>query len=561
MKLLLLFFAISLSFVPVSTDYPLLIGFSDFQYNQTHLEFHLIFQNNFDFSEYNTSFLKIKIYNETTDSEEELKCTEMNDEINKAYNCLLSLKENKFIENAKVQLSPNHLKISNGTVNITGDNIIKSSLAQETMGDLSTQNESITIKTFNFMKLMNNKNNIIIEGKMEEKQTERKAEEEFNLKLGDEIYNCSVNSTTIEVLEPKGYINEHLHGKVINTSDKNYILIYVNDTYKNIDKVQYNSSDQLFLELISAGNFSQNTGKNAEVNLYFRGSQDILSILRPYLKFTAKANYQKRKLRNLEETNITAYGTKVDNENKDIITYKVKFNDTSDKTILNLASYNDYTFYQYSDYQNPEKFDLRDNEDYINLTDSNDQEVEEIEFKKFTSSKTSFELDFNSNLLSFGKNNASYLIFPALSGNRKKEIKCLLINKTNNEDYYKMDCSTNENVIAKLNTLIIKVPVLKNSRLRFLAEEEYYNKTLIFPADNKNLIDYQFNPDVKGYFGRNKKRGLSAGAIVAIVLASVAVLAAVGAVFFFLARTTTPPPIIKNQPDFNIVASTSNINN
>ena len=123
-----------------------------------------------------------------------------------------------------------------------------------------------------------------------------------------------------------------------------------------------------------------------------------------------------------------------------------------------------------------------------------------------------------------------------------------------------MDCSTNENVIAKLNTLIIKVPVLKNSRLRFLAEEEYYNKTLFF--DDENLIDYQYNPDVKGYFGRNKNRGLSAGAIVAIVLASVAALAAVGAVFFFLARrTTTPPPIIKNQPDFNIVASTSNINN
>ena len=123
-----------------------------------------------------------------------------------------------------------------------------------------------------------------------------------------------------------------------------------------------------------------------------------------------------------------------------------------------------------------------------------------------------------------------------------------------------MDCSTNENVIAKLNTLIIKVPVLKNSRLRFLAEEEYNNKTLFF--DDENLIDYQYNPDVKGYFGRNKNSGLSAGAIVAIVLASVAALVAVGAVFFFLARrTTTPPPIIKNQPDFNIVASTSNINN
>jgi hypothetical protein len=382
----------------------------------------------------------------------------------------------------------------------------------------------------------------------------------YSLKLGDEIYECSVNETRIVVFDPKGYINEHLHGKVLNTSEKNYILIYVDDTYKNKDLVQYNSSEQLFLEIISAGNFSQNTGKNAEVNLYFRGSQDILSILRPYLKFTAKANYQKRKLRNLEETNITAYGTKVDNENKDIITYKVKFNDTSDKTILNLASYIDYTFYQYSDYQNPEKFDLRDNEDYINLTDSNDQEVEKIEFKKFTSSKTSFELDFNSNLLSFGKNNASYLIFPALSGNRKKEIKCLLKNKTNNEDYYKMDCSTNENVIAKLNTLIIKVPVLKNSRLRFLADETYNNKTLFF--DDENLIDYQYNPDVKEYFGRNKNRGLSAGAIVAIVLASVAALAAVGAVFFFLARrTTTPPPIMKNQPDFNIVASTSDINN
>lgn len=555
MKLLLLFFVISLNFLPVSTDYPLLIGFSSFQYEPQYLEFHLIYQNNSEFLEYNTSFLKIKIYNDTIDSEEELKCSEMEDEKNKTHNCSLVLNENKFIKNAKVQLLPNYLKIYNGTFNITGDDIIKSSLAQETMGDLSTQNDSIIVQTFNFKEVVNNKNDIVIEGNMEVESLGN-----YSLKLGDEIYECSVNETRIVVFDPKGYIYEHLHGKVLNTSEKNYILIYVDDTYKNKDLVQYNSSEHLFLEIISAGNFSQNTGKNAEVNLYFRGSQDILSILRPYLKFTAKANYQKRKLRNLEETNITAYGTKVDNENKDIITYKVKFNDTSDKTILNLASYNDYTFYQYSDYQNPEKFDLRDNEDYINLTDSNDQEVEKIEFKKFTSSKTSFELDFNSNLLSFGKNNASYLIFPALSGNRKKEIKCLLKNKTNNEDYYKMDCSTNENVIAKLNTLIIKVPVLKNSRLRFLADETYNNKTLFF--DDENLIDYQYNPDVKEYFGRNKNRGLSAGAIVAIVLASVAALVAVGAVFFFLARrTTTPPPIIKNQPDFNIVASTSNINN
>ena len=474
MKLLLLFIAISLNFVTVATDYPLLIGFSDFKYDETHLEFHLIFQKNEKISKYNTSSLKINITNNTINSIEELQCIEgeENNENNanyKAYNCSLEVKSGKFIENAKVQLLPNDLQISNGIVSLSGDDIIKSSLAQETMGDLSTQNESISFKTFKYEKVENNNKYISIIGKMEgEGEVENN---KIKLKLGDKTYECSVNATTI-VFEPEDFINEHLHGKVLNITDNEHILIYVEDKFQGSDIAKYISNNNLFLELISAGNFTQDLSdkkKNATANLYFRGSQDILSVLRPYISFTALATYDRKKLRNLEgPLNITAYGKKIDNGNdKDIIIYNIEYKDTSDKNILKLTSNNDYQFFQYPDYNNPETFDLQFNKSEINLMNENPEVPEPITYKEFKPSKTSFELDFNanSNLKLESNISDSYLKFPTvLFGNETKEIKCSLTNKTKNVDYYKMVCSTREKINAQVKNLKINIPVKKKTK-------------------------------------------------------------------------------------------------
>jgi hypothetical protein len=483
---------------------------------------------------------------------------------NKDYNCSIDAIKSKFIENAKVKLLPDSLEISNGTVSVSGEDIIKSSLAQETMEDLTTQNGTNKFINFNLKRVENHNKNITLIGNIEGGSLEQ---DTIILKLGKTNYECSANQTTIE-FEPKNFINEHLHGKVANLTNNNFLLIYVKDTEKTKDIVNYNSNNNLFLELISAGNFTQDLSdkkKNATANLYFRGSQDILSVLRPYISFTALATYDRKKLRNLEgPLNITAYGKKIDNGNdKDIIIYNIEYKDTSDKNILKLTSNNDYQFFQYPDYNNPETFDLQFDKSEINLMNENPEVPEPITYKEFKPSKTSFELDFNanSNLKLESNISDSYLKFPTvLFGNETKEIKCSLTNKTKNVDYYKMVCSTREKINAQVKNLKIKFPVKK--KLRILADETSYNKTLYFNNEKENeIITYEYDGDSKDFFGRKKKNGLSAGAIVAIILASVAVVVAVGIVFIFLNKRTNTPPFVKNQPDFNIVNSTSNINN
>ena len=105
----------------------------------------------------------------------------------------------------------------------------------------------------------------------------------------------------------------------------------------------------------------------------------------------------------------------------------------------------------------------------------------------------------------------------------------------------------------------IKVPEIKRS-LRFL-DEEMTNRTLIPPADSNEIIDFQYNPDINTYGRRiSKNKGLSAGAIAAIVLASIAAIVAVGIAIFFLNRMPTNPPV-KPTSELQLQNSSAKIQN
>ena len=67
------------------------------------------------------------------------------------------------------------------------------------------------------------------------------------------------------------------------------------------------------------------------------------------------------------------------------------------------------------------------------------------------------------------------------------------------------------------------------------------NRTLLSPNDANGTLDIDVFPD---YIYKTNSRGLSAGAIVAIVLSCVAVIAAILAAIFFFSRGTNAP--VKN---------------
>ena len=81
--------------------------------------------------------------------------------------------------------------------------------------------------------------------------------------------------------------------------------------------------------------------------------------------------------------------------------------------------------------------------------------------------------------------------------------------------------------------------------------------TIGAPADAKGIISYTYEDTFP--YRKVKSKGLAAGAIVAIVLATVATIVAIGLAFFLLSRRSPPPPPNKNDVS-NVGNSTTNIN-
>ena len=142
--------------------------------------------------------------------------------------------------------------------------------------------------------------------------------------------------------------------------------------------------------------------------------------------------------------------------------------------------------------------------------------------------------------------------------NKREEISNCKIHTLSNSKNYTINCSPSKSFITFINTLKFIVNNKNvNSRLRFLQNDK--NKTYAAPADSKGNITYIYTDDENFYgYRKNSSGGLSAGAIVAIVLGCVAAILAVGITILFLSRKTPPPPNKNIVP--NISNSTANIN-
>ena len=567
MKLLLISFIIVLSTYSVKTYDLLLIGFSNFSNptdNKQEFSYDILFKKNNSVSEidnYKFLYNNVSISNGTKTEQIELKCSknekDTNDDL--SYNCKHEIKSITLDNIAKLNASKIFL-FSNGTKNFSDVKIVESSLIDEAINNIQNQNNVLKFKTFYLKKVSNSTNRFTVDGDIKE---------QFNgtlnsSVLGKEVHALVINGSQISFYVNK-YIDEHLNGKMAkiiegdDSVDYDYILIYKNES--NIkDLARYISpNSKLFVEVFGAGGFSKTTSKG---NIYIRGSPELLKSLRKYIKFTAKAIYNNKNLRNLEVTSVNATGVKDDNEStENIVVYDVDYKGLPNSNSIDLKPNNDFIFSEDNVTYDERQLTVDVDQD-INLNESNPEIPVVIDLKdpnepvKYNPS--SFEIEFNTSKLKFSSNE-SYFQYPTNIGNKTyEEINCNLFNKTNSNDYYKISCSTSKTIIALVKDLRITVPQISSKKRNLQATTN--NKTFLFPQDNDKLMNYEYSAKTHDYFRRSKSTGLSAGAIVAIILSSIAALVAVGLVFFFL-RKNQSPPVIKNQPDFNVINSTSNINN
>ena len=567
MKLLLISFIIVLSTYSVKTYDLLLIGFSNFNNptdNKNEFSYDILFKKNNSVSEidnYKFLYNNVSISNGTKTEQIELNCSknekDTNDDL--SYNCKHEINSIIFGNITKLNASKIFL-FSNDTKNFSDVKIVESSLIDEAINNIQNQNNVLKFKTFYLKKVSNSTNRFTVDGDIKE---------QFNgtlnsSVLGEEVHALVINGTQISFYVDK-YIDEHLNGKMAkiiegdDSVDYDYILIYKNES--NIkDLARYISpNSKLFVEVFGAGGFSKTNSKG---NIYIIGSPELLKSLRKYIKFTAKAIYNNKNLRNLEETSVNATGVKDDNEStENIVVYDVDYKGLPNSNSIDLKPNNDFIFSEDNVTYDERQLTVDVDQD-INLNESNPEIPVVIDLKdpnepvKYNPS--SFEIEFNTSKLKFSSNE-SYFQYPTNIGNKTyEEINCNLFNKTNSNDYYKISCSTSKTIIALVKDLRITVPQISSTRRNLQATAN--NKTFLFPQENDKLMNYEYSAKTHDYFRRSKSTGLSAGAIVAIILSSIAALVAVGLVFFFL-RKNQSPPIIKNQPDFNAINSTSNINN
>lgn len=283
------------------------------------------------------------------------------------------------------------------------------------------------------------------------------------------------------------------------------------------------------------------------------------------MRFTAKV-INSTTLRFLEEsTNVTAYG-KIDEYNIDLknglVIYDIRYNDTAKyKSIVGIESFHDYEFSDNNEtfYKRSAQF-IYDKEN-INLTNTENMVIEFFALNstnRFESNAFSFDFSIpqTKQKYNISAKGQAFLNYKYMENSTRYEIGCSVKNKSN---LYTISCEPEKDVYTLLKTIRIKIPQVQSTdRLRLLDEDG--NSTFYAPHTQSGDIQFDYVPQFKTFARKDTQNtGLSAGAIVAIILSSLAVIAAVGLTIFFLNRKpiNSGPKYIN---DYNNQNSSININ-
>ncbi len=589
MKLIFLILLIALDISLGSDKKIMLVGFEDYQNmtlsdkeNKTYISFTLIFKNESTSQNYDKLNFNLNISYDDKTEDFPVECINNSNAVSKGtidmkYNCfnVIGIKPDN-IKKVSVKKSFNFSKsYGNDTIIYEGDEIVESSLSSKAINNIINETKELNFSTFFLSKIKSSNKDFTLEGKIDqikENLTEKGAE----LMLSNGSIDCKISSytddnsiDTIQFTANKTII-DHLNGKIADTKFYHEkILIYAN---KSVDDI-ISSSDQKLnskIEILALSNFNfiPNTNKkSAKGIVYFKGPSQSLIKLKKYIKF--KIIEGGKNLRFLDESGISVYGTKNKIKSKNgLAAYDVECTDI-EKANLILTPNDKIKDFFTNDYSDFSGFSTKLDDEIIhpenlNISDKNFQ-YKEIKFlsPKPDYSTNSFSLKIDGGTLK--RENISiedweivYLSYiPMFKKNNRDEIKCKLLNKTIS---FLITCSPMHNVDTYINTMIINIYNSDSKKLRFLDEKS--NHTLYIPSDTQEEIHYEYKPISSPFAKKKSSSGLSAGAIVAIILSILAVVVAIAAILLCLNRV--PHARIapnKNIQDINIINSTTNINN
>ena len=577
MKPTLFFFLITLVFT-VTNNYDhkmILVGFGNMTTtSQTDgklkEDFSLFFRKNKDFNSYKNLSVSVSVVNNVTQTSKDYIANCKNEtpkNLDIKYQCSFEL-ENQTV--AKIEFLRNYTfyEVSGSNTTIYTDiSIIESPLALEAMKDINNLtnalNDTHYYYTFSLGKIEQNNGQFKLIGNLSENLTEQ---ESGDLILSEEKLSCIVSNDSIVFNSTKSLF-DNLNGKIakINATKHNYVLIFSENEKES--SIYYSNNTNSFIEIIDINKFKSYTDKNATATIYFRGAPSQLNYLKKYLRFTALLGYNEQNqkttnLRNLQSTimytNVTVEGTKVNLSENEIANYGLDIKNTSGKNIISLTSNNDYEFSEYLDFSNPLKLNiLIDNKTKTNLL-NNDTSIPETFTRTSDINKNSysfgFDFDLTNKMIIPNNETTVILSYPSQKNISREEINCTLSNLKDNLKF-KILCQTQNPINTLMKNIYIIVPEL-SSRLRVLYDGKI-NRTLYAPTNDDGIIDYEFIPNVKN--PKKKHNGLSAGAIVALVLSTVAVVAAV-MIAIMLFSQVPPNDRVISVNEIKMVNSNSNIN-
>ena len=585
MKLIFLILLIALDISLGSDKKIMLVGFEDYQNmtlsgkeNKTYISFTLIFKNESTSQNYDKLNFNLNISYDDKTEDFPVQCINISNDVSKGtidmrYHCSNVIDTHPDnIKKVSVKKSFNFSKsYDNDSIIYEEDEIVESSLAKEAINDITTENGTLKYYTFFLSKIKSSNKDFTLEGKIDQ-INENLTEDGAKLMLSNGNITCKINSNiddnsidTINFNASKT-IYDHLNGKIVDIKKDYNILIYAN---KSVDDIISSSGQKLNskIEILAFSNFISNKdNKIAKGIVYFKGSPQSLFKLRKYINFTIIKGGSK--LRFLDESSIFVNGTKNEAKSQSgLAAYDVKYTDI-DKANLTLTpndKIKDFFTYDYSDFQgiSTKLDDEIDHPKDLNISNENGFTYEEIKLLRNETyySTNSFSLQIDGRTLkniSIEDWEIVYLSYiPMFKKNNRDEIKCKLLNKTKS---FLITCSPMHNVDTYINTIIINIYNSDTKKLRFLDEKN--NHTLYIPSDTPGEIHYEYKPISSPFAKKKSSSGLSAGAIVAIILSILAVVVAIGAILLCLNRV--PHARIapnKNIQDINIINSTTNINN